>query len=137
MARHWIVASLGMLVLLSGIGCSAFIAESKKPDEKRLQHVAQLRLYTPRATVLARLGPPERTHVNAEGQRIDEYTIKQGDPNAQGRMEGHVVLSTITLGAWEIIGTPMELARAEGLAPLRLRLTYDPQELLFSIQTAP
>ncbi len=137
MIHHWTITGLGVLVLLSGIGCSAFIAESKKPDEKRLQHVAQLRLYTPRATVLARLGQPERTHVNAEGQRIDEYTIKQGDPNALGRVEGHVVLSAVTLGAWEIIGIPMELAQAQGSAPLHLRLTYDPQELLFSIQTAP
>ncbi len=99
--------------------------------------MAQLRLSQPRYTILAVLGQPNRTSLNTAAERVDEYIIQHGDTAAAEWSNFHGTLSVATLGAWEVVAIPVELARQGASNLLHLRLTYDQDELLSSITTAP
>jgi len=45
---------------------------------------------------------------NEAGDRIEEYRIQLGNAPAGGRALGHLAMDVLTLGLWEIVGTPME-----------------------------
>lgn len=86
-------------------GCSVGMALSGK-REPQLQNLRKgmdieeahfiMRDYTPAVTF------------TEEGDRIEEYEIQLGNAPSGGRAIGHGVMDVLTLGAWEIIGTPVE-----------------------------
>lgn len=97
-----------MILLCSVIflnGCSVGMALSGK-REPQLQNLKKgmdieeahfiMRDYTPTVTF------------TEEGDRIEEYKIQIGNAPSGGRAIGHGIMDVLTLGAWEIIGTPVE-----------------------------
>ncbi len=63
-----------------------------------------------RLFVHGRTGFPDSSIQDKDGKWIDTYLIISGDEPSAGRALGHGALDVITLGLWEVIGTPIELA---------------------------
>lgn len=113
-------SGLLLLVLLSG--CSIGMA-SRQPPAKDL---TKLNPGTPRAQVLAEFGAPQGSEVAANRVRIDHFVFVQGYSQAArtSRARLHGAADTVTLGLWELIGTPTEMI-FDG-SELQADVTYEP-----------
>ena len=82
---------------------------ARSPDKKDLSVLA---LGVPRAQVIAELGPPVHQSSDEAGDR-DVFSFKQGYslPARVGRATVHAVGDALTLGLWEVVGTPLESSR--------------------------
>ena len=90
-------------------GCSAFMA-GKKQTHKDL---SVLRLGGNRDDIVAVLGAPYQTQRFEDGQVKDTYKIVENAPSEGMKtveVLGNGVLSIGTLGLWEIVGTPIQMA---------------------------
>jgi hypothetical protein len=87
----------------------------------------------PRDGVLAKLGPPETSDVNAAGERMDTYLITKGNKPSTDRAAAHAGLSVFTYGLWEIIGTPMEMEVGRE-STSRYIITYGPDNKIKDVK---
>jgi outer membrane protein assembly factor BamE (lipoprotein component of BamABCDE complex) len=87
------------------MGCSVYMA-ANQPDKKDL---GVLKSGTPRNAVLAELGTPIETTTRS-GAKVDVFTFTQGYSGVEkgGRAVLHGAADVLTLGLWEVIGTPIE-----------------------------
>lgn len=90
-------------ILLSG--CSVFMA-AKQPDAK---DISLFRLGTPRSMLLAEFGLPT-TSEEHDGKKHEIFAFTQGYSGGAkaGRAFFHGAADVVTLGLWEIVGTPVE-----------------------------
>ena len=77
-----------------------------------------------RAVITAKLGPPDSSRVLDDGKTEDTYLIKAGNESSSGRAWAHAGLDLLSLGLWEVVATPYELAQGEEKS--RYTITYDP-----------
>lgn len=61
-----------------------------------------------RSLVHAKTGVPDSTFQDNDGQWVDTYIIVTGNEPSAGRALGHGAMDVLTLGIWEVIGTPIE-----------------------------
>ena len=116
-------------VLLTAASCSVGMAMSGKPDPNTgALHVGQSR-----DEVLLHLGQPTETFAT-EDRRTDVYRLERGNQQSPGRAIGHAVMDLLTLGLWEIIGTPVEGFAGEKFT---LSIAYDDEDKVTSIKTGP
>jgi hypothetical protein len=90
-------------------GCSAFMA-GKKQTKKDL---SVLRIGGNRDDIVAVLGAPYQTQRFEDGRVKDTYKIVENAPSEGMKtveVLGNGVLSIGTLGLWEIVGTPIQIA---------------------------
>ena len=85
-----------------------------------------------RAVIMSKLGPPETSKKNDDGTTIDSYLIKEGDEKSSGRAWAFAGLDLLTLGLWELVATPYELAQGE--TSYRVLITYDEQGEVTDVQ---
>ena len=78
----------------------------------------------PRDGVLAKLGPPETSVLEDNGNRTDTYMIIEGNEPSVGRAAMHAGLDVLSFGLWEVIGTPLEMGAGREVKT-RYILTYD------------
>ena len=117
------------LILLSG--CSVGMAVSGKEN----LDTSIVFPGVPRRAVIARLGPPETSIKDSEGNYIDSYVFVKGNEPSIDRAFAHGALDVLTLGLWEFIGTPVEIvAGAESNSILIIY--YDSEEKIKEIQSA-
>ena len=85
--------------------CSPVMAV-KQPDKK---NISVFRVGTPRSILLAEFGHPTVTE-ERDGIRYDVFAFKQGYSKGAkvGRAAFHAAADVVTLGLWEVVGTPME-----------------------------
>ena len=76
-----------------------------------------------RAVIMSKLGPPETSKKNEDGTMTDSYLIKEGNEASSGRAWAFAGLDLLTLGLWEVVATPYELAQGE--TAYRVLITYD------------
>ena len=101
------VVVMGVVVLAQG--CSVAMA-SKEQTRKDL---SVLRVGGDRDDIVQVLGAPYMTTRNDDGSCKDVYKLVE---NAQSKgaktlsVVGHAAMDVVTLGLWEIAGTPLELA---------------------------
>jgi len=114
-------------VLMSS--CSVYMAATQ-PEKKNL---SVLTVGTPQSLVRAELGHPVWSGKDA-GFDVDVFQFVQGySPGFKAaRAIGHGVADVLTLGLWEIIGTPTELI-ANG-TKIQGTITYDDQQRVKSVQ---
>lgn len=86
-----------------------------------------------RDEVLLHLGQPTKTFAIADG-RTDDFRLQRGNEPSTGRAVGHAVLDVLTLGVWEIVGTPVEGFTGDSFT---LAISYDAEEKVTKITTAP
>jgi hypothetical protein len=88
-----------------------------------------------RNSVISELGVPEQS-VEKDGKRVDTYKL---DPNApsQGTKVAvtsfHFVADALTLGMWEAVGTPFELANQPELTTYLV--TYSAEDKVQDVKT--
>ncbi len=100
-----------LLVIAVGMGlpgCAVGMAMSgsKDPDLTVLQRG------TSRADVELQLGPALSDIALPVGNHYCTYEYSLGNEPSAGRTVGHVFLDVVTLGLWEIVGTPIEMVAA-------------------------
>ncbi len=104
--RPLVRATFILILTLPVSGCSVFMA-AQQPSAK---NVALFTVGTTRDELLAEFGPPVVSE-KIDGKRIDMFVFVQGYNKATkaGRVIFHTAADVLTLGLWEIIGTPTEL----------------------------
>ncbi len=117
-----------LLVLASTLaGCSVVMATAGKPDPA----TSSLDLGQSRDIVLLNLGEPSQTNLTDAG-RVDTFDLERGNQPSIGRAIGHAFLDLITLGLWELAGTPLEAISGESF---RLTITYDNEDKVTKVTT--
>lgn len=85
-----------------------------------------------RAVIQSKLGPPDTTKTLEDGKIEESYLIKQGNEASSGRAWAHAGLDVLSLGLWEVVATPYELAQGEEKE--RWVITYDAQGNVVGVQ---
>ena len=123
-----VAATLMAVSGLHGTGCSV-VKATNQPEKKNL---AVLTPGTPRNHVIAELGAPITTAAKESG-RTDIFAFTQGYSKSAkvGRAFFHGAADLVTLGMWEVVGTPIE-ATANG-TEVKLEVSYDSSDLVSGV----
>lgn len=98
-----------LLIVVTLTGCSAVMAASGK----REPNISALQLGDSKNMVKAKMGY-QPIRVSVEGNTtIEVYEVQFGNEASTGRAITHATLDILTLGVWEIVGTPMEGFKGE------------------------
>lgn len=103
--RKGFIVTCGVVVAFALSGCSVFMA-ANQPRKRNLNVLA---VGSPRSLVMAELGAPVSTET-LRRSRVDVYSFRQGYSRGvrTTRAVGHGVADFLTLGIWEVVGTPAE-----------------------------
>ena len=104
---------------------------AKQPPKKTL---GVLKEGTPRSMILAELGQPVASETK-DGKRVDVFSFIQGYSKGAkaGRAVFHGAADVLTLGLWEVVGTPTE-ATFDG-NKMAFEVTYDASDKAAKIVT--
>jgi hypothetical protein len=125
-------ASLRMLVVVilwSGLSaCSVGMALSgdQNPD------LGAIRIGAQRGEIELHLGSPIQSVTLEDGRRADVYEYQIGNEPSAGRAIGHGMMDVLTLGLWEVVGTPIEGVQGE---TYHATITYDRDDKVSEIKT--
>ena len=115
------------LFMIVGLVCSALVVSScsvyKAANLPPQKNVSLFRTGTPRNLLVAEFGPPITT--TTDGKRVDVFRFTQGYAQAAkaGRAFFHGAADVLTIGLWEVVGTPLE-ATFEG-TDMAYQVEYD------------
>jgi outer membrane protein assembly factor BamE (lipoprotein component of BamABCDE complex) len=116
---------LGSLVLSS---CSVGMAMSGKEEP----NLGMVQVGASRGEIELTLGTPGKTVTLENGNRMDVYEYQVGNTPSAGRAAGHAVMDLLTLGLWEVIGTPVEAMQGDKRT---LTIIYDRDDRVLSINS--
>ena len=90
-------------------GCSVYMAASQ-PEKIDLATLEELGM--PRDHVITKLGAPTSSTKNENGTRTDVFEFYEGSVTGWkvGRATFNVLADIVTLGLWEVVATPTEVA---------------------------
>lgn len=125
--RQHIAVSAAIALAISG--CSVGMAMSGEEQKD----TSILFPGSPRAVVIAKLGPPETSTKSEDGTYVDSYFIVKGNAPSTGRAVAHGALDVFTLGLWEIVGTPMEMGAGREDRS-RIIIVYDKDDKIQDVQ---
>ena len=120
------LACLSILVPLAA--CSVGMAMSGKSTP----NLGAVHQGITRGEVELQLGPPVQTVAQRDGSVISTYNYQVGNDPSAGRAMGHAVMDGLTLGLWEVIGTPIEAVQGESY---HATVTYAPDGMVRSVST--
>ena len=94
-------------------------------------NISALAVGQSRGLVILNLGQPTKPWL-ADNKRTDVFELERGNQQSLGRATGHAVMDRLTLGGWELIGTPLE-----GLAgdTMTRQIEYDEENTVKSVIT--
>lgn len=123
------LALVTFVIIIFGMGCSVYMA-ANQPEKK---DVSVFKKGTPRNYVIAECGRPVFTTEKEDGTKSDIFVFVQGYSKGEktGRAIFHGVFDIVTLGLWEVVGTPIESA-ADGWQ-VKLEVEYDANDLVSRI----
>ena len=95
-----------LVTVVATTACSSVMA-IRQPGKKDLDVLQE---NVPRAVVVAELGEPKRSTRDLQGHLVDYFGFSQGysKTNKYGRAIAHLVADAATMGAWEVVGVPVE-----------------------------
>ncbi len=104
--KHYCLIGIAIAILGQLNGCSVYMAATQ-PEKKNTNVLA---VGTPRSMVIAELGQPSSTEVK-NNKRTDYFSFVQGYSKGAkvGRAVLHGTADVLTLGLWEVLGTPTEV----------------------------
>jgi hypothetical protein len=91
-----------------------------------------VRVGATRGEVQMQLGSPVRTTTLPDGTRTDLYEYEIGNEPSAARAIGHGVMDVLTLGAWEIIGTPIEGFQGQ---KYQATIAYDQEDKVMEVSS--
>lgn len=101
------IICLSMTVLLSGCSVGMALSGEEDPD------LSVLRVGASRGEVEMQLGRPAAEILADDGHTYATYAYSLGNQPSAGRAVAHGVMDVLTLGLWEIVGTPVEAVAAK------------------------
>lgn len=115
-----------LLILLVSSGCSVGMAMSgkKNPD------LGAVRVGSTRGEIELHLGTATKINTLEDGTRVDIYEYEIGNEPSAGRAVFHGCMDILTLGIWEIFGTPVEGFQGE---KYYLTVKYDKDDKVLAI----
>jgi len=123
---------VALLLLLSLAGCSVAMSSQRSTFKG---DVGLLRVGAERIQIEATFGPPATITPMQDGRTKVTYRL---DPNAHSEgarsaaVAGHLAMDLLTLGLWEVVGTPLEIAARESLSSYTL--IYGPDHKVQSVE---
>ena len=99
-----VCSTLILIIVWSGCSVGMALSGNEQKDTSVFYQGAE------RSFVFAKVGMPDAAVQDKDGLWIDTYLIVKGNEPSAGRAIGHGVMDVLTLGLWEVIGTPIELA---------------------------
>jgi len=116
------------ITLILTSGCSVFMA-AKQPSKK---DVSVFKVGNPRALILAEFGLPLITE-EKNGKKVEIFKFIQGYSagTKAGRAVLHGTADVLTLGLWEVVGTPAEGAFSGD--DMAYQVTYDEDERISEV----
>ena len=121
-----VVAAMMSVTLNS---CSVGMAMSGK----KTPELGSFKVGSTRQEVELQLGSPIKSVTLENKKRLDVYEYEVGNDPSVGRAIGHGVLDVLTLGWWELGGTPVEGFIGE---KHNLTLTYDENDRVVAINSS-
>jgi hypothetical protein len=115
-----------VISLLCLCGCSVGMALSGKKEP----NIGAIKVGSSRGEVEMHLGPPTTSTTLENKTRADIYEYELGNEPSAGRALGHGVMDVLTLGIWEVVGTPIELVQGD---KRQITIMYDPNDHVKSI----
>ncbi len=100
---------------------------------KESPNLGMIQVGASRGEVELTLGSPIDTVTLSDGNRMDVYAYEIGNAPSAGRAAGHAVMDLLTLGLWEIVGTPVEASTGNKKL---LNIAYDKDDRVLSINSA-
>jgi len=99
---------------------------SENPD------LGAIKVGASRGEVELHLGTAVKTTPLPDGKRADVYEYEIGNEPSAGRAIGHGVMDVLTLGIWEVVGTPIEGVQGE---TYNATIIYDKDDMVSEIKT--
>jgi hypothetical protein len=118
--------SASVCLLLQACSVGMAMSGSDNPD------LGALKVGATRGEVELHLGTAIKTTPLPDGKRADVYEYEIGNEPSSGRAIGHGVMDVLTLGIWEVIGTPIEGVQGE---TYNATITYDQDDKVSEIKT--
>ncbi|SFO06247.1 hypothetical protein [Nitrosospira briensis] len=128
-SRNW-TAFVCMLALVFSSGCSVFMA-AKQPDKK---NVGLFQIGTPRVMLLGEFGAPAMSEIR-NGRKYEIFKFVQGYSTGAkaGRALFHGAADVMTLGLWEVVGTPTEAVFSGD--EMAFEVSYDQNDRIDQVTT--
>jgi hypothetical protein len=98
---------IALLAVLPACSVGMALSGSENPD------LGAVKVGASRGEVEMHLGSPVNSVTLADGRRTDIYAYEIGNEPSAGRAIGHGAMDVITLGLWEVVGTPIEGIQGE------------------------
>jgi hypothetical protein len=118
---------LSVAAVLSLSACSVGMALSGKKDPD----LSVLKKGGYRCEVELQFGSPTQVAVSSgNGYTTALYNYEVGNESSPGRAVAHGAMDVLTLGLWEVVGTPVELVTGSSH---QLTVTYDETDRIVSI----
>jgi hypothetical protein len=122
--RKHLCSAAGLRLVLLGVvaqavtACSVGLAlHGEDPPD-----LSVLKAGTPKTQIESKLGPPDSEAILADGRTQSTYAYEVGNESSAGRAGVHAAMDILTLGVWELVGTPLEAMQGE---EMRVVITYD------------
>ena len=122
------VVVLGVFMAATLTGCSVGMALSGDENPE----LSVIKVGATRGEVELQLGEPIETQTAEGGGRIDTYEYEIGNEPSAGRAVAHGVADVLTLGIWELVGTPIEAVQGD---KYQTKITYGPDDKVTHIDT--
>jgi len=122
-----VLSTLILIVLCSGCSVGMALSGNEETDTTVFYEGAE------RSFVQAKAGLPDSAVQDKDGAWIDTYVIVKGNDPSAGRAIGHGVMDVLTLGLWEVVGTPIE-AVAGSEEHDRFIIYYDEDNRIYRVQ---
>jgi len=118
---------LAMILTLQG-GCSVGMAMSGEKDPD----LTILKVGESRGAIELQLKKSLRERIDQKGYSYVTYEYTLGNDPSAGRAIGHGVMDVLTLGLWEVVGTPIE-GSAANKEIHQVTVVYDRNESVVAI----
>ncbi len=130
MTKRWLVIVVAFVVMCQVSGCSVMMAMSgeQEPD------LGAVRVGATRGEVELQLGKADSITTLDDGRRLDKYKYQLGNEPSAARAIGHGAMDVLTLGLWELIGTPIEGFQGENC---EITVCYDENDVVVAINRVP
>lgn len=119
------IAALSIVAFLSGCSVGMAMSGKKTPDMGVVKQSAS------RGEVELQLGAPVSVVTLDSGNVINVYEYEVGNDPSAGRAVGHAAMDVLTLGIWEIVGTPIEGFQGDRRS---VQVEYDADDKVVSVK---
>jgi hypothetical protein len=121
-----LLVSMALLGSLSACSVGMALSGNENPD------LGAIKVGASRGEVEMHLGNPKNSTTLEDGRRVDTYEYEIGNEPSAARAIGHGAMDVMTLGLWEVIGTPIEGVQGERYDAT---ITYDRDDKVVDLKT--